>query len=161
MAQRNLRIAIAQLLEPPIQRPGNAGAPHRGFVLHLFEELEKVLEVIHLVIANMTQHLAQHRLVTQIAQRMVVSRGAGLHHAARYQFKPLIGIELFHGAQLRILGKKTVIGLLPRECGPHRLYIGPQGSAVLQLLGFPLGAEPVRNLGPGRVMFGQISGIGI
>ncbi|MPN59773.1 hypothetical protein SDC9_207495 [bioreactor metagenome] len=58
MPQRHIRITFAQLLEPRIERARNARAAHGRVLLQLLEILQKVLEVPHLVIANVAKQLA-------------------------------------------------------------------------------------------------------
>ena len=125
MTQRDIRIALSQLLEAAIQCLGNARAAHRRLLLQLLEVLEEVLEVVDLVVADIAQQLAQNRLVAEFAQGVIVGRGAGLHHAARHHFQARVGVELLHGAQLRIFGEKAVVGLLPGKLRPHGFHIGP------------------------------------
>ena len=161
VAQGDVGIALAQLAQAGVQNTGHARTADRLAVLQLPEVLEEVLVMADLVGADAAEQIGQHRLAAQLAQRVVVGGGAGLDHAARHQFQARVGLQLVDRAQRRVLGEEAVVGLLPGKLGPHRLHVGLEGGAVLQLLGLPLAGEPGRHVGVGGVVLGQVAGVGV
>ena len=106
-----------------------------------------MLVVPHFVRPDAPRQIAQHRLGTYAAQRLVEGRRAHLHDATSGHLEAARGLVFLRAAKVGILIEELGVGAIPLKFGPDSSHVGLQRATVLQLLRLPMLAQPYAHLG--------------